>query len=417
MGTITRIGFNFLTGVLIVRTFGPENFGVYSLLLAVGGIGGVIVDIGMTEAAVKHVAAEWSTSRTQAGVRAQVFFWSRIITAGIGIFLGLIFAQPITTYLLNLPESAPLFALALLGIATTALNGSVNAILQATGNFSKISISLILSSALALVIAVSLSLAGFLTVSTAIVFVGAGTALTGFLIGWRLLPTDWGTLHSPLAFPGWPTLREQGGELLRFGSWLWIANILKVLGNYLDFFLLNLWLTPAVVGIYALAQGLAARAEIVNHSLYTVLIPMASALQGRAALWQYLRQSVIRGGVASLILLLVMSIAAWFIPFFYGGEFTSSIVLFQLLLGVVIFDILTLPILLLIYTFDRPDLSALAEGVRVVVLIGVATWLIPTLGGVGAIIAKFVAKLVGVLLTIVLLVQHNRKSTGLEQSN
>lgn len=214
--------------------------------------------------------------------------------------------------------------------------------------------------------------------------------------------------RSPLQVPGWPALGRETPSLFRFGRWLWLANIFKTLIAYLDFFLVNLWLAPTLVGIYALALGLAARAEIVNHSLYTVLIPMASALKEKQALLPYLRRGFMRSALISLGLILLMPIAHWFIPFFYGPEYIPAVWLFQLLLGVVIFDILTLPATLLIYTFDRPDLSALAEGLRVVVLILIGVWLIPAMGPAGAVLARFLAKAVGVAVTVALLVQHYR---------
>lgn len=406
-GTIIRMGLSFLTGILIVRTFGPEDFGVYSLLTAVAGIIGVVIDFGVTEAGVKRIAADWATARPNALPKAQVFFWLRVLLAGAGMGLGALLAGPVCRYLLNLPGQAWLFNLALLGVGATALSGSVNALLQATGRFGRISVALVASSALALGLAGLLALTGRLTPVTALVGINAGTALAGFWVGRGLLPPDWGRPGaSPLGLPSKTTIQSETPALFRFGSWLWLANICKTLIAYLDFFLINLWLAPATVGIYALALGLAARAEVVNHSLYTVLIPMASALQDRTAMVAYLRQGFKRSVLISLPLLALMPLAVWFIPFFYGDEFRASVHLFQLLLAVVIFDIMTLPALLLIYTFDRPDLSALAEGLRVVMLIGLAVWLIPIMGPVGAIIAKFCAKLVGVIVTGVLLWRH-----------
>ena len=136
---------------------------------------------------------------------------------------------------------------------------------------------------------------------------------------------------------------------------------------------------------------------------------MASALRGRPAIGAYLKQGFKRSALISLALLPALPLAHWFIPFFYGSDYIPSIFLFQLLLGVVIFDIFTLPALLLIYTFDRPDLSALAEGLRVVTLALLAAWLIPVMGPVGAIVAKFCAKVVGVGITLALLTLESAK--------
>jgi O-antigen/teichoic acid export membrane protein len=409
-GTMIRVALSFLGGIFIVRTLGPTDFGIYSLLTAVIGIAGVVVDLGLTEAAVKKIAAYWAGDRSEALKQAQTFFWLRLGLAGLGMGVGLLLAWPISRYLLQLPDNGLLFSLALLGMGATTLSGSVNAILQATNHFTRIAVALVGSTALTLVMTILLALIGQLNLVTALLVGGVGTALAGFWWSYRLLPREWGAgTASPLHFPGSSILRAEAPGIFRFGGWLWLANICKVLIAYLDIFLVNLWLSPAIVGFYALALGLAARTEMVNHSLYTVLIPMASALKGRQAVGAYLKQGFKRSALISLLLLPALPLARWFIPFFYGPEYLPSIFLFQLLLGVVIFDIFTLPALLLIYTFDRPDLSALAEGLRVAILVLLAAWLIPTMGPIGAIIAKFCAKLVGVVITLVLLFQHSSR--------
>lgn len=412
-GTAGRVGLSFLTGILVVRALGPADFGVYSLLTAVMGLAGVIFDVGLTEAAVKAIAARWTEDQAAARRLAQVFFWLRLGLAGVGIALGLILAQPISTTLLNLPGQELLFGLALLGAGTTVLSGSMNALLQTTNHFGRLSMALMGSSALGLGLAVLLALAGRLNLITALVGLGAGTALAGFVMGRRFLPGEWSHGgQSPLSWPGGRTLLAESPSLLRFGRWLWLANIFKVLIAYLDMFLINLWLAPATVGLYALALGLASRVELVNHSLYTVLMPAASALKSRSDVEDYWRQGWVRGGAVSLVLLGLVPLAAWFIPFFYGAAFNESVGLFQLLLGVVIFDILTLPALLLIYTFDRPELAAWAESIRVVTLLLLGLWLIPTWGPVGAVVAKFGAKLAGAAVTVGLLVSRMDRADG-----
>ena len=54
-----------------------------------------------------------------------------------------------------------------------------------------------------------------------------------------------------------------------------------MLAANLDVLVLNHLSTPAVVGAYALALNLATKAQVVNHSLYTVLLPNAAHLQQR----------------------------------------------------------------------------------------------------------------------------------------
>lgn len=406
-GTTVRIGLNFLTGILITRSLGPADFGIYSVLLAATSLIGVAVDFGLTEAAIKTIAVAWSSSRIEAVRQSRLFFWLRLTLAGLGVALSLIFGPLIVTYLLQMPDHFWLFTLALVGVVTTTLSGSVNAILQAIGKFSQISMVLIVSSGCSLVLAVALALLGQLNLITALLGVSAGTSFVGFFVGYRALPADW---PSPASFVSRPTLepgwQKSAGALFRFGGWLWLANIGKVLIAYLDMFLVNLWLDPITVGLYALALGLSRRAEIVNHSLYTVLLPMASALKTGQAIGSYLYRGLVRSALVSLLLLSLIPVSEWLIPFVYGGEFASAVRLFQLLLGLAIFDILTLPPLLLIYTFERSSVAALAEGLRVVVLVGVSLWLVSSWGVFGIIVAKFAAKVVGVVVTLGLLLSN-----------
>ncbi|MCB0213051.1 MAG: oligosaccharide flippase family protein, partial [Anaerolineae bacterium] len=286
-------------------------------------------------------------------------------------------------------------------------SGSINAILQAIGKFSQISMVLIISSGCSLVLAVILALMNQLNLVTTLLLVSAGTSFMGFFIGYRALPADWPALVS---FASRPNLERDwqvsARAMFRFGGWLWLANIGKVLIAYLDMFLVNLWLDPITVGVYALALGLSRRTEIVNHSLYTVLLPMASALKTRQAIGAYLYQGLVRSALVSLILLVLVPMSAWFIPLIYGGEFASTVHLFQLMLGLAIFDILTLPPLLLIYTFERSHIAALAEGLRVFVLIVGSLWLVSSMGVWGIIVAKFAAKIVGVVVTLGLLLRY-----------
>ncbi|MCB9100040.1 MAG: oligosaccharide flippase family protein [Anaerolineales bacterium] len=407
-GTAVRIGLNFLAGIIITRTLGPTDFGIYSVLLAAASLIGVAVDAGLTEAAVKTIAVAWASSRLEAVRQSRLFFWLKLGLAGVGVALSLLLAPVIVPYLLRLPGYGWLFALTLVGVVTTTLSGSVNAILQAIGKFSQISMVLIISSGGSLVLAAGLALLGQLNLVTTLLGVSAGTSLIGFFIGYRALPADWPSL---VAFAGQPQLetnwREPAQALFRFGGWLWLANIGKVLLAYLDMFLINLWLDPITVGIYALALGLSRRTEIVNHSLYTVLLPMASALKSGRAIRTYLYQGLVRSALISLLLLILIPVSQWFIPLIYGGEFAPAVRLFQWLLGLAIFDILTLPPLLLVYTFERSQIAALAEGLRVVILVAVSLWLVSSWGVYGVIVAKLIAKVVGVVVTLGLLLHHD----------
>jgi O-antigen/teichoic acid export membrane protein len=221
-----------------------------------------------------------------------------------------------------------------------------------------------------------------------------------FIVACALLPRDW-----RLTPPGRATLRAEGAALFRVGRWLWLAHSAALLAAQLDLLLVNHWLDATETGTYALALNLAAKADIVNSGLYTVLLPAASALAGPGAVRGYLRRGLLRSGAIALALLPTALLIGPFVDFFYGTAYHPAARLYQLLLVVVIFDLFTTPVVLLAYHHGRPQLLAGADLLRVAVLLLVGALLIPAagpLGGVtGAIVARLVAKMAGVLLIAV----------------
>lgn len=51
-----RIG-TMLAGLFLIRYFGPANFGMYSMALAVGWVANAVIDLGLTRYAARAVAA------------------------------------------------------------------------------------------------------------------------------------------------------------------------------------------------------------------------------------------------------------------------------------------------------------------------------------------------------------------------
>jgi O-antigen/teichoic acid export membrane protein len=453
-GSVARLALGFVAGVLTARALGPAAFGVYATLGAAANIVGAIADFGLSEAGVRRVAAVWNDDPTTARERAWVFFRLRVGVAAGVVGVGLLFiifnSDILSAWILNDANSSNadetlvlgsqfsvLGALALVGVLATALSGAVSAMLQATGAYGRLSLVLIVNSALTATLAVALTLLGWLNLVTALAVLGIGTSLVSFALGLRLLPfaerrttndgrrttndqrrpTNDGrrmtnddrctTHHAPRTTQDVTRTTQdvtrktsESRALLRFGRWLWVANMLAMFAAYLDVLLLNYWLTPSVVGVYALAVNLASKADVINQSLHAVLLPTSSALHDEGAVRQYLRQGLMRSGLLSLALLPLFPLAGPLISLIYGSEYDAAAPLFQMLLGVVIFDIVAKPVLLLPFTFDQPKLLAAADAARVATLATVATWTLPLFGPLGAVMARFAARVVGVAVVV-----------------
>lgn len=400
-GNIARLALGLVASILIARDLGPATYGVFAVLGAVAAIGGVVADVGLTDTAVKRIASRWPADVSGACQRGQVFFWLRLgILAPVVLTACLVIAFVGTA--MPLPSGFRLLLpLAFLGVAATALSSTISALLQATGHFRRFAVVMLTNAALSMALAVALHLLGRLTIITALVILGSGTALAAFAVGVRLLPEG-----ITLTFPSVRAFRVEARQLLRFGRWLWGSNVLAMLAAQLDLFLVSHWSAPTAVGAYALGLNLASKVNVVNHSLFTVLLPSAAALRGRRALRHYLRRSLVRSGLIGIALLPLFPLSGPVITLFYGPTYTPAAQLFRLLLGVVIFDLMVTPLLLLPYHYDRPEVLAVADALRVIALALIGVWLIPIVGPAGAVAARLGAGVVGAALVLALLARH-----------
>ncbi len=386
-GSYVRLALGLVVSVALARVLAPESFGVFAVLAAAGAIAGGLADFGLTGAAVRRIAGMTDGTLRLRAWRGFVVLRLAGATAVAGT--GILAAGWLCRNVLDIPGRESLLRLALLGVVATALGGTTTAGLQALGRFRSLALVMLANAALSAALAIALVAAGWLTLTTALVVLGIGTSLASAAAGWRLLPEEFRR-----ARPMRDDVRVESRPLLAFGGWLWVASTLGLLAGQLDIVLLGHWSSPAVVGTYALAVALAAKADVLSHSLHAVLLPGAARLRTAGEVRDFLRSGLRRGLLAGLVLAAGLPLAGPAIGLVYGAAYRPSVALFQLLLLVAILDLLTTPALLLAYTVERPRLLALAAALRAGTLAIVAVALIPRYGAEGALAARASASVV-----------------------
>lgn len=396
-GNVGRMALGFVASVLVARALGPAALGVFAVLGASIAIVGMVADLGLTVTEVKRVAAVWPQRPESAHQRGHIASWLRVGASFLFFLVAALLAVPIANQLLGLsdiPNAPFLFILAMAGMVAVTLSGIVSTILQATNHFGRLSTMNLVNAGLTTILAILLVVMGQLNLVTALLILGIGTSLATMAIGYRLLPGRW----SLWRLPSFKDLSQEGGTLFRFSRWLWIANLFAVIVLQLDVIMVNRLTTVAAAGLYALALNLARKADVVNHSLYTALLPTASSLTNPKAIRSYLRHSMKRSGLIALGILLLMPLVEPFIRIFYGEAYVAAAGLLQLLLLMVIIDAFATPIILLVFPLERPKLYAASSALQAIVLLVLAAWLIPLIGTPGAAVAKIVARVAGFVL-------------------
>src|SRR5207245_8653435 len=105
----------------------------------VSNVAGVAFDFGLSDIGVKRIAERWTGNQASAVERGQALFWLRLLLAGVLCASAVIVLRPINSVLL-LPAAylVPL-GLTFIGVFATALSGAAGTILQATGQFGRLS--------------------------------------------------------------------------------------------------------------------------------------------------------------------------------------------------------------------------------------------------------------------------------------
>lgn len=393
IGHLLRLGLGLISSAILARGLGAAGLNTFSVLGAAMMIAITVGDFGLSNSAIRYVAADRETEPERAPRTASIFATLKLLAILVVVAASLLLAEPIVA-LLNLPsERGPgLVRLAALGVLATSASGIVSTILQVMRRFTQLVATQTLNISLTVLLMGALYMGGRLTVANALV-VGAVTALAAALLGWRLIPAGWRPAFGARA----SIIGRETRRLWKFGRWLWISTTLVIVLSQLDLLLLNRLVSPRVSGHYALALNLALKAEVLNQTLHTVLLPNVSGLAGKQQFAAYARQSLLRSGLLATLLLLFLPVAGPFIRIVYGVEYAPSIPFFYLLIGVAVFDVLLNPLLLLAYPLNMSRHIAGSQVVRLAAMLFAGFFLIPIWGGSGAALAKLVARVSGAL--------------------
>lgn len=400
-GQLFRLGLGIISSALLARSLGPAGLSLFTIVGAATGIAATVADLGLRMSAIRHIAAfvaggNERTARQTAGAYARL----KLVASVSAVALIVVLARPLAS-LLNLPaDRGPLLLwVGSLGLLATALSGLAATILHALRRFRPLVVMQSANVVLTVLLLSALWLREALTVPWALL-VGAISAAAAALLGYRLLPSGWrAALWRSASLRG-----AASGRLLSFSRWIWLSNVFSILAVQVDVLLLNYLVPLPLVGIYALARNLAQKADVVNQTLHTVLLPNVSALAGPPDYRRYLRRSLARAALLGGLILLAIPLARPLILLVYGEAFAASVPIFYALLSVVLFDVLVSPLILLALPLDRPRLLALADGAQVVLLLILGITLVPRWGVYGIIVARLAGKVVGALITLLPLI-------------
>ena len=357
--------------IIMARTLGPAQFGIFSAVTALATIIYSIGDLGISTALVNFLPK--NPLKRQEYITTS--FWFQF-TVGVLVFTFFFTAG----YFANLiiPGSIPI-QLRLVGFLAVnyLLLNYFQSIFTAERRFVTYSLSQIIDAAIRLTIVIALVLGSHLSIATAII-ANVVSSLVSLLITSRkeLWSTEWGFDKDIFA------------KIAHFAKWIGFSRFFSVLISRVDVVLLNLLSTSIQAGLYAAASRITFLFVLVVSSLGSVVGPRYSGFKKVKEVIAYSKKLFVLLIAVSAAMLLCAVFAQPIIAIVFGDKYLPSVVLFRYLTVAMlpfIFSIITNQTI--IYTYNQPHFYAWVTAIQVTSMVLLEILLIPRVGSIAPVIA------------------------------
>jgi O-antigen/teichoic acid export membrane protein len=300
LNTIYQIGSQIVPAVaaitaipFLLRRLGPEAFGIVTIFSA-ALLYFTMLDLGLGRAATRFMAQSLEANRP--GDLRRYFWGSIILLSGVGVVVTagcLLGVSVLVSNYLKIPAlysraATESFYIICLTIPVVTLTATLRGFLEASGRFPFVSIVSGCSGVAIYVLpALAVLVGGGLVAVAASFAVSRGATCGAFAIG------CWRTEGRPSLHPIFDVTAVR--QMLSFGGWLSVSNIVGTAMIYCDRFLLGIWVSMAAVTSYGMPLDMVSRLQILITSLCAVLFPLMSRLDESGSAHF---QSVYRGAIA-----------------------------------------------------------------------------------------------------------------------
>jgi O-antigen/teichoic acid export membrane protein len=395
MAEVVVIAMGLGMAVLLARGLGPKANGMYALALLLPTMLATFLNLGIGPSNVYHVGRKDLTARE--ALRASVWVW--VALAGIGLV-----ASPIVLsiwgdqWFPGVPGS--LMVLALISFPMTLLQSYIATLLQGVQDFRRYNGLMIVTPFVTLVLSALLILVfdtGVVGAVSAYV-VGQGLSL---LLAWYVLRPHVARGEDARHTPA--DTRSYVRTSIKYGWKAHLGNILAFVNYRVDIFLVNLYLTPALAGIYWVSIQIAERMWILSKVVSVVMLPRLSELhteeEKRLALTPLVSRLVLAVTILGSLLLALVSKPA--IDILFGAEFSPARNALLLLLPGVVAGSSARVVANDISARGRPEVNSMISGAVMVINVAANVVLIPRYGINGGAIATSIAYGVNALIKFI----------------
>ncbi len=385
-GNIVAQGIGFLTIIIISRDLGAEQYGIFSLLIAIFTISVQVSDFGISTSYVKYLSENINKAR-------EIFFTvivSKIILSLIIISFLYLSSNYISTFFFDTTQYAQLIEFISFAILFHSLYGIIVSDYQAKQLFREYAFVNILHNILKLVTIVLVSVSFAKNYHLTYFIYSYAFSLVGILV--FLSIANFRNIIQRNSF-----VFNHFIEIYKLGFWIFLSSLATMIIMRLDIMMLQKMSTPQEVGYYSVAMNLAMIFPLITVSLTTTLLPKMEQFLQTNSIKEYIYKILSKVKYVIFVLIFLELLSPFIIELLFGIEYKESISVFQILIIAFIFGVIINPIALVIYSINKAYVLTLLNWIQLPLNYFGNMYFIPLLQADGAAISTVLLRMLGAL--------------------
>ncbi len=392
-GQLFGSGIGFLVQILLQRKLGAGDYGLLGLAGSVGMLTAVLTDLGISHAMVRFASRHLAEQRADlAMAHFAAGFWMRMALAAVVAIVGFASSALVAEYVFHKPDLHWPLACQFLAVFTGTAYGFWVFFIQAWQRFKLRSLVQVMVAVGKLGVFGLMWLFNVVTPSTA-VLLDLGMSGVGFVAGMAVSPR--GLFQVPRVV--WTQAART--DILPWCKYTGVMIVGDVMFNELDTFMLGVYASEEVVGVYRCAWTYAMVLGFLNSSVSSVLFPKVTAITTDQELRSFMRSIVKLTSVLAICTLPALPFLSWWIPY-YDVKYADAVPVFYVMYLGIVFELVVGPLHYALYTLDRPQVLVINAFAKIL-MNGVGNvFLIPLYGAFGAAGATIVTRVFGGFFTL-----------------
>ncbi|MEA3523607.1 MAG: flippase [Campylobacterota bacterium] len=352
-GNIVAQGIGFLAIIIISRDLGPEQYGIFSLLVAIFTVSIQVSDFGVSTSYVKYVSENLSKAK-------EIFvtvILSKVVLSLLVISALYCSSGFISDFFFDTRQYQGLIEIISIAILFHSFFGVIVSHFQAVQNFKVFAYLNIAHNFFKLLSVIIVAFAFsqekhleyfILTYAFVVVTLILAISLKNYRLLKYIKQFDFNFFI----------------QIYKLGFWVFLSSLAVMFIMRLDIMMLQKMSSSLEVGYYSVAMNLAMIFPLITASLVTTLLPKMEEFLQKNTIEEYIRKVLSKIKYVIMLLLILEVFSPFIVSLLFGKEYEESISVFQILLVAFTFGIIINPISVVMYSINKAYLLSIMNWIQ-----------------------------------------------------